>query len=478
MRLRRSTAFTMRFEPRTTVDMASMLQGRLDVSRRDGIVASSLLTGRTEPVTEAELQVLFAVPGDRWLERSELGEAVSESVVHSLLAKGLLLTDIEHDTWTALRRNEEHLLGLQWDGFALQYHVTSRWQGVDVASRPSDSSVPQRPAHPQPTPQPAQEPLVPFELPEGVAPPVPFAGAASILSPQPPQPTDSPTTESAEAVAPSAGDRSPQSLMQSLAQELADTSQTHGPAPTHFYSRPDRQSELELPIPSADGPLLDVLQRRRTSRLYDTDRPLSMEHLAHLCHFTYGCQGVAPLAPGVAGLRKTSPSGGALHPIEAYPLVIHVDGVDPGLYHYRVDRHALELLQPLDLDAARQLADRFTSGQTYYASAHVLFVLTARFQRSFWKYRPLQQGLQSRPARCRAPQPNLLPAGHGPGPRGVLHRRRERHGHRGNPRHRRRQRGRRRHLRLWPRPRQRLGFGHANAALSSSAREGLNRRNW
>jgi hypothetical protein len=35
----------------------------------------------------------------------------------------------------------------------------------------------------------------------------------------------------------------------------------------------------------------------------------------------------------------------------------------------------------------RELATAFACGQEYLASAHVSFVLTARFERGYWKYR-------------------------------------------------------------------------------------------
>ena len=87
------------------------------------------------------------------------------------------------------------------------------------------------------------------------------------------------------------------------------------------------------------------------------------------------------------GLHKTSPSGGALHPVEAYTLVLNVEGVKPGLYHYDVGRHELGLIRRMDRGEAEDLAERFTLGQKYFRSAHVLFILTGRFDRSFWKYR-------------------------------------------------------------------------------------------
>ena len=89
-------------------------------------------------------------------------------------------------------------------------------------------------------------------------------------------------------------------------------------------------------------------------------------------------------APGV---RRTSPSGGGLHPVEAYPLVLDADGVEPGLYHYHSGEHALELVERLSRPEAEELAEQFTCGQGYFRHASLLVVLAARFGRSFWKYR-------------------------------------------------------------------------------------------
>lgn len=88
----------------------------------------------------------------------------------------------------------------------------------------------------------------------------------------------------------------------------------------------------------------------------------------------------------VVALRKSSPSAGGLHPIEAYPLVRNVAGIAPGLYHYRVRDHVLELVTPLDSGRAATAISSFTTGQSYLASAAAAVVLTGRFERTFWKY--------------------------------------------------------------------------------------------
>jgi len=85
-------------------------------------------------------------------------------------------------------------------------------------------------------------------------------------------------------------------------------------------------------------------------------------------------------------LKKTSPSGGSQHPVEVYPLVRAVEGVQPGLCHYAVEEHELELLESLTGDEVTALNMEFTAGQAHFSSAQVLFLMTARFGRNFWKY--------------------------------------------------------------------------------------------
>jgi putative peptide maturation dehydrogenase len=160
-----------------------------------------------------------------------------------------------------------------------------------------------------------------------------------------------------------------------------------GPAPTEFHAVAHPLMTIELPIGRTRGDLEGALDARKTTRRFDTSQSLSLHVMSAVLLDVFGCHGYAQLAPGVVGLHKTSPSGGGLHPIEAYPLVLRVNGVDPGLYHYRVEDHTLELLEPLTTDEAAATATGFTAGQAYFADAAVLFILTARFDRTFWKYR-------------------------------------------------------------------------------------------
>jgi len=68
-------------------------------------------------------------------------------------------------------------------------------------------------------------------------------------------------------------------------------------------------------------------------------------------------------------------------------LVQNVRGLASGLYHYNVEHHELELIELIDSSETAEIASVFTAGQSFARDAPVLFVLTARFQRNFWKYR-------------------------------------------------------------------------------------------
>jgi putative peptide maturation dehydrogenase len=160
-----------------------------------------------------------------------------------------------------------------------------------------------------------------------------------------------------------------------------------GPPPGHFHSVERGLEPIRLPLPERAGSLYDALQARQTTRTFDRDQPLPVQELATILRYVYGVHGVLAVDPAVAVVRKTSPSGGALHPTEAYLLLLNVDGLEPGLYHYRVADHALEPLRFMGQEEARDLAYEFSSGQGFTRDAQALFLLTARFYRSFWKYR-------------------------------------------------------------------------------------------
>jgi putative peptide maturation dehydrogenase len=130
-----------------------------------------------------------------------------------------------------------------------------------------------------------------------------------------------------------------------------------------------------------------LLAQRKTCRNFDPRATLSAADLATMLHRVWGAIGTLEMAPGAVAVKKNSPAGGGLHAVEAYLLVQRAEGLAPGLYHYLALQHALEPLQPMTTEAAADLAHRFLAGQNWFEDVPVLVIMTARFDRLFWKYR-------------------------------------------------------------------------------------------
>jgi putative peptide maturation dehydrogenase len=171
---------------------------------------------------------------------------------------------------------------------------------------------------------------------------------------------------------------------------IAQFIELRGRPPDPFFAVDEPLATVDLPLVSRDGALYSLLAGRKTTRGYDRAQSMTVDELAVALYMVWGCHGTAPILGDLFCLKRTSPSGGCLHPVEVYPLVSGVDGVDPGLYHYNVRDHSLEMLEAIPEREAVELAASFVCGQAYFGSAHVTFVMTARFPRNHWKY-PKQQ---------------------------------------------------------------------------------------
>jgi putative peptide maturation dehydrogenase len=152
-----------------------------------------------------------------------------------------------------------------------------------------------------------------------------------------------------------------------------------------FFRRSDALHRIPMTVPKLEGRFFEALLARRTTRSFRTNEPLPRETLETVLYAVFGAQGFKE-SKGMSAIKRTSPSGGALHPIEAYVLALNVGDVPPGIYHYETATHALAQLELIHADEARQLACLFTAGQEYFAKAHALIIHVARFERSFAKY--------------------------------------------------------------------------------------------
>jgi len=149
--------------------------------------------------------------------------------------------------------------------------------------------------------------------------------------------------------------------------------------PQTYKEYPDSE-KIKLPAPEIEvkQSLPNVLLKRRSIRDY-RNTPLSLTELSYLL---WAAQGITAQMYGYD--FRTSPSAGALYPVETYLLINNVEEIAQGIYHYAIRAHALELIKKGNFATEGANA---ALGQEMVASAQSVFIWTAVFERSKWKYK-------------------------------------------------------------------------------------------
>ncbi|HJW37712.1 MAG TPA: SagB/ThcOx family dehydrogenase [Candidatus Udaeobacter sp.] len=148
---------------------------------------------------------------------------------------------------------------------------------------------------------------------------------------------------------------------------------------------------------SSDSEFIRVLMARKTHRRF-SDKELKLETVSQLLSLVWGVKGYLYSPRFGKLLHKTSPSAGARHPGEVYLMALRVKGLKPGLYHYHPAHHRLEMISR---NATREKAWLYCARQHFVRNAAALFLMTAVFRRTMWKYQ-----------HARAYRVVLLDAGH------------------------------------------------------------------
>ncbi|HWS72735.1 MAG TPA: SagB/ThcOx family dehydrogenase [Thermoanaerobaculia bacterium] len=135
-------------------------------------------------------------------------------------------------------------------------------------------------------------------------------------------------------------------------------------------------ADLELPLP------LGLALAGRRSRREFAPAALPQELLGRLLFASAAVTGTVTYEGFTSGAR-TYPSGGALYPLEIYPVLQQVEGIADGIYHYDPWNHELEEVRAGNF---HQQFAAMTIGQGMLAGANAVFFITAVFERSMWKY--------------------------------------------------------------------------------------------
>jgi SagB-type dehydrogenase family enzyme len=140
---------------------------------------------------------------------------------------------------------------------------------------------------------------------------------------------------------------------------------------------------IRLEVPEYAGEFPRVLRERRTWREFAKE-PVPKQMVGRLLHLSFGVQEWLRVPKDGRFALKTSPSGGALHPGEAYLLARNVEGIPPGIYHYDAVGHRL---QEWRRGTSKDEIQKLLAGQWWFRNAALVVFLTAVFPRTQWKYK-------------------------------------------------------------------------------------------
>lgn len=136
---------------------------------------------------------------------------------------------------------------------------------------------------------------------------------------------------------------------------------------------------VELPPPQVpQQKLSDLIAARHSTRDFTND-PLPIGELSTLLHWSCG------MIEHQGKVVRPQASGGAKYPLEPYLLVKNVEGLQPGAYHYNIEKH---LLEQLTIKDSVEIADmhRAMFNYPFVTTAAATLNLTFIKSRSIQKY--------------------------------------------------------------------------------------------
>ncbi len=161
--------------------------------------------------------------------------------------------------------------------------------------------------------------------------------------------------------------------------------------------RPEQGLAQELPRPDLDAlaatdmTLTEAMETRRSIRRHDDDSPIDIAQLGELLFRTSRLKGKVP-TPNEPFALRPYPNGGALYELDVYPLVRLCSGVEPGLFRYDPEAHALRRLA--DAGAPTDgLIEHAKVAALMQQRPQVLLIIAARFGRTTWKYEAVPYAL-------------------------------------------------------------------------------------
>lgn len=127
----------------------------------------------------------------------------------------------------------------------------------------------------------------------------------------------------------------------------------------------------------------EVILGRRTLRSFTSPRPITRAMLSAILFYAAKAQHQYTSRYFGVEIRRTSPSGGARHPVDLYPQIFDSEEGLDGNYYYDHLSHRLVRLG----DVTKDFVNKVSQQQVRLDGNFVVFLVTVRFARHFWKYR-------------------------------------------------------------------------------------------
>lgn len=128
-----------------------------------------------------------------------------------------------------------------------------------------------------------------------------------------------------------------------------------------------------------------TLLQRKTCRSF-LDHHVSLSDISTLLYLSLGYlkerdSEISELTPGWLRARRSSPSGGGLNASEGYLYAYNIQGLEPGIYYYHPQTHALKLL-----NRTKEPLGSFLQGQHFANTLPFGVFITSRLNKIWWKY--------------------------------------------------------------------------------------------
>ena len=144
-----------------------------------------------------------------------------------------------------------------------------------------------------------------------------------------------------------------------------------------------------LKLKAQDSPIcnniFDLIENRKSVRNYNQSS-ITLSHMYYLLHYSYGICRKSPINGVEKGFwyYRTVPSGGALYPLEIYPIVLRGE-FGEGIYHYRPDIEAIELIKKGNYyPEMREML--FAEPNIELANASLVVIISSMFETTMLKY--------------------------------------------------------------------------------------------